>query len=95
MIRRAFLLAFAWLYAGTTLAGPPNIDRSIRKEPGYQTKSPKYGLLLFGMEGNDRVWLVLDGDTLYVDRNGDGDLTRRARSFAPARAQGVGTLYSS
>src|SRR5262249_19705371 len=31
--------------------------------------------LVFGPEAADRVWLVVDGDTLYVDRNGNGDLT--------------------
>jgi hypothetical protein len=65
----------AWLAAPTFGADPPMIDRTIGKEPKYQTKSPKYGLLVFGPDGADRVWLVQDGDTLYVDRNGNGDLT--------------------
>jgi hypothetical protein len=30
---------------------------------------------VFGPEAGARVWLALDGDTLYVDRDGDGDLT--------------------
>jgi hypothetical protein len=51
------------------------IDRSIGKEPAYQSKSPKYCLLVFGPEAAKRVWLVHDGDVLYVDRNGNGDLT--------------------
>jgi hypothetical protein len=51
------------------------IDRTIRKEPVYKSKSPKYCLLVFGAEAAARVWLVLDGDILYVDRNGNGDLT--------------------
>src|SRR5262245_568479 len=51
------------------------IDRTIGKEPAYRTKSPKYCLLLFGPEAKTRVWLVHDGDKLYVDRNGNGDLT--------------------
>jgi hypothetical protein len=32
---------------------------------------------VFGPEARSRVWLVLDGDVLYVDRNGDGDLTAK------------------
>ena len=52
----------------------PHIDRSIAKEPVYQSK-PEYCLLVFGPGMRDRVWLVIDGDVLYVDRNGDGDLT--------------------
>jgi WD40 repeat protein len=30
---------------------------------------------VFGPEAKSRVWLVEDGDVLYVDRNGNGDLT--------------------
>jgi hypothetical protein len=51
------------------------VDRSIKKEPAYQSKSPKYCLLVIGPEATTRVWLVLDGDVLYIDRNGNGDLT--------------------
>lgn len=50
------------------------IRRTIAREPAYQSK-PKYCLLVFGLEAQTRVWLVLDGKVLYVDRNGDGDLT--------------------
>jgi hypothetical protein len=50
------------------------IDRRISKEPPYQGK-PKYCLVVFGPKAEKRVWLVLDGDVLYVDRNGNGDLT--------------------
>ena len=49
------------------------IDRKITKEPAYKFK-PKYCLLVFGPEARTRVWLVLDGDTLYVDRNCNGVL---------------------
>jgi hypothetical protein len=51
------------------------IDRTIAKEPAYQSKSPSYGLLVFGPEAKSRAWVVLDGDFLYVDRNCNGDLT--------------------
>src|SRR2546426_2605494 len=73
-----------WLTVGLSLAGwtapaqaadLEKTERAIRKEPVYQTKDPKYCLLVFGPEAKTRVWLVLDGDTLYVDRNGNGDLT--------------------
>jgi hypothetical protein len=56
------------------------IDRTIAKEPAYQSK-PKYCLLVFGPEAKTRVWLVLDGDTLYADRNGNGDLTEKGERF--------------
>jgi hypothetical protein len=69
------LAAAAWFSAGLAVAGPVPIDRALKKEPVYRTKKPTYGLLLFGPQGKDRVWLVRDGNTLYVDRNGNGDLT--------------------
>jgi hypothetical protein len=52
------------------------IDRNIKKEPTYRGK-PKYCLLVFGPEAKTKVWLVVDDDNLYVDRNGDGNLTER------------------
>jgi hypothetical protein len=48
------------------------IDRTVPPEPAYKSK-PRYCLLLLGREAKTRTWLVLDGDTLYVDRNGRGD----------------------
>jgi hypothetical protein len=51
------------------------IERRIAKEPSYQSKAPGYCLLVFGAEAKTRVWIVRDGDTLFVDRNGNGDLT--------------------
>jgi hypothetical protein len=51
------------------------IDRTIKKEPIYQSKAPKYCLLVLGPDARTRVWLVVDGDTLYIDRNSNGDLT--------------------
>jgi hypothetical protein len=55
------------------------IERKIAKEPAYQTKNPKYCLLVFGLDAKTKVWLVQDGDTLYVDRNGNGDLTEKGK----------------
>jgi len=60
------------------------IDLAIAKEPSYTTKSPWFCLLLFGLEAKEKVWLVLDGDKLYVDRNGNGDLTEPGESFTRA-----------
>jgi hypothetical protein len=50
------------------------IDRAIGREPHYQ-KQPKYCLLVFGPAATTRVWLVADGNVLYVDRNANDDLT--------------------
>ena len=59
------------------------VDRRIVREPAYQS-TPKYCLLVFGPEARTRVWLVQDGATLYVDRNGNGDLTE-AGEKVPAK----------
>src|SRR5688572_22564300 len=79
----ALMLRFAWaiglvgLLAAAASADPDltKLDRAIRKEPVYQTKAQKYCLLSFGPEAKTRVWLVQDGDTIYVDLDGDGRLT--------------------
>ncbi len=55
-------------------AEPAKVDRSIGAEPKYNG-TPKYCLLTFGTDAKDRVWIVQDGETLYVDKNGNGDLT--------------------
>ena len=72
---RCGLLA-ALLAATTTHAADlTKLDRAITKEPAYATKQPRYALLVFGPEAKQRIWIVKDGDTLHVDRNGNGDLT--------------------
>ena len=75
------LLLFAALAPAADLLG---VDRSLTREPTY-TKQPKYGLLVFGPQAKQRVWLVLDGDTLYVDKNGNGDLTEPGEHMAVSR----------
>src|SRR5882724_5540093 len=77
MFRTSLMAVLAVWFAIGTLAAADlgKVEGTLRKEPAYQTKTPKYGLLVFGPEAADRVWLVHDGDTLYVDRNGNGDLT--------------------
>jgi hypothetical protein len=86
MIMRAsflFSLSIALTCLSPALAGDlSKIERKIVKEPTYKTKSPKYALLVFGPEAKLRVWVVTDGETLYLDRNGDGDLTDPKERFA-------------
>jgi hypothetical protein len=55
-----------------------NIDRSIGKEPAYESK-PKYCLVVFGPEAKSRVWLVLDGQALLTSGN-NGELTKHGLS---------------
>jgi hypothetical protein len=53
---------------------------TLRGKESARTK-PMYALLLFGPEARLRVWAVLDGETLYLDRDGDGDLTGPGERF--------------
>ena len=54
------------------------IDRTIAKEPVYKGQ-PKYCLLVFGAEAKHRAWLIMDDEALYVDRNGNGNLTENEK----------------
>lgn len=69
------LLALAFCVAPAWAVDLNKIPRTIAREPAYRG-TPTYCLLVFGLEAKTRVWLVLDADTLYVDRNGNGDLTQ-------------------
>ncbi len=60
-----------------------NIDRSILHEPNYES-TPKYGLLLIGARGESKVWMVEDGRRLYLDKNGNGDLTDDGPPIEPS-----------
>jgi hypothetical protein len=66
-----------------TAADLSEIDRTVKKEPAYKMK-PRYCLLVFGPTAETRAWLVLDGDTLYIDRNGNGDLTEHGNAMKEA-----------
>ena len=64
------------------------IERTIAQEPEYQSDSPRYCLLVFGPQAETRVWLVVDGTTLYVDRDGDGDLTDEGEQVVRRKSGG-------
>jgi hypothetical protein len=89
---RACLLYFGvtslvWCALPAQAADLTKIERVIAKEPRYQGK-PEYCLLVFGPEAKFRVWLVLDGAVLYVDRDGNGDLTQPDKRVTPDRGNG-------
>lgn len=67
--------------ASTSASDLTKIERKITREPAYASQ-PKYCLSVFGPDAEARVWLVLDGDALYVDRNGNGDLTEDGERLA-------------
>jgi hypothetical protein len=69
------------------------IDRAIAKQPTYQTREPRYCLLVFGPEAKFRAWLVQDGDRLYVDRNGNGDLTEEGERVGKSHGDAGGRQW--
>ena len=89
--------AVLFVLLGGTLAGAADlskVERRLIKEPAYQSGSPRYALLVIGPGAKDRVWIVKDGDTLYVDRNGNGDLTDPGEKIAAKKGSGKdGSMY--
>src|SRR5437764_562133 len=83
------LSVLAWFLSGGSAMAVElaTVDRSVHKEPVYQSKKPRYCLLVFGPQAQTRVWMVLDGDTLYLDRNGDGDLTEPGERVVSQQAR--------
>jgi hypothetical protein len=81
--RRLWAALSVMLLSASTAAAADltKVDRTVVREPAYQSK-PKYCLLVFGPEARTRVWIVQDGATLYVDRNGNGDLTEAGEKVA-------------
>jgi hypothetical protein len=59
------------------------VPRTISREPAYRSGA-RYMLLAFGAEVKFRVWLVFDGDVVYVDRNGNGDLAEPGERVEPS-----------
>src|SRR5438552_2104023 len=63
------------------------IDRRLQQQPTYQSREPRYCMLVFGPNADTRIWLALDlaydplrenpgnKEALYADLNGDGGLT--------------------
>src|SRR5262249_16433726 len=72
------IVALLLLQPRATATDLEKIDRSIGKEPAYESK-PKYCLVIFGPEAKSRVWLVVDGHTLFTSGK-NGELTKHGLS---------------
>src|SRR5262245_16194099 len=79
--RALTVLAFLAGLAPASATDLAKVGRTIAKEPTYKSR-PQYCLLVLGAEAKFRVWLVQDGGALYVDRNGNGDLTEAGKATA-------------
>ena len=85
---------------GAELVEFSKIKREIGKLPPLISKQPLYGLFLLGANTSTPVWAVLDQskpdakayDVLYLDLNGDGDLTQSGERFVgiPEGVSGTG-----
>ena len=64
------------------------VDRTIVKEPSNLSQ-PGYCLMVFGPRAEVRIWMIKDGERLYVDRNANGDLTEPDESLCADRAPSV------
>ena len=72
------------------------LDRTVKKAPPLSAEA-RYGLFLFGKNGEKRVFAILDRskdaggkryDVLWLDRDADGDLTEDGERFT-ADGKGV------
>jgi hypothetical protein len=68
---------------------PRGGERRIVKEPEY-TATPRYAVLMFGVEQPVTVWMVEDGRKLYLDRNANGYLTDDGRPLEPTEERQLG-----
>lgn len=59
------------------------LERKIQREPAYRSGRPLYAMLAFGQHAQTRLWLVQDGEDLYVDLDADGDLTDPGEHLQP------------
>jgi len=80
------------VFVSNVQADLSKIERVLQKEPAYQTGSPKYCLAVFGADMKTRVWLVRDGGVLFVDRNGNGDLTEKGEKIPAKKTGGKGVF---
>jgi hypothetical protein len=98
MLSLLFALFVVGSAAETGRAGDlAKIDRTIAKEPAYKAK-PKYCLMVFGPEARTRAWIVQDGASIYIDRNGNGDLTEPGEMVAwrgDLKTMELGTIHGT
>ncbi len=94
-VRLLFLLftPFGLFAASATASDLTKIERSIAKEPAYASRAPTYCLLVIGPEAKTRIWLVLDGDALFVDRNQNGNLTDEGERVQVKRKRGEPAVF--
>ena len=84
----ATILCCATPFADTARAStnlPSHFDRTIIKEPAYHS-TPKYSLATLG-NGDVKVWMIEDGQRLFIDKNANGDLTDDGPPLEPSKVR--------
>jgi hypothetical protein len=89
----AILMLIGFLFGSPPQAVPDlsKVDRTIVKEPS-KLSQPRSCLMVFGRRAEVRIWMIKDGERLYVDRNANGDLTEPDESFAPTERRQFTTM---
>ena len=75
--------------------GLAKIERKIATLPTFSAEVQYYALLVLGAEQEKRVWLVIDDHDLYVDKNGNGDLTEEGERLQAPRKVGRSDFITS
>ena len=89
----AVVMLTGFLFGSPPQAVPElsKVDRTIVKEPS-KLSQPRYCLMVFGPRAEVRIWMIKDGERLYVDRNANGDLTEPDESFSPTERRQFDTI---
>ena len=80
--------------AGVPAADLAVVERSLKREPVFESGRPRYCLLVFGPEATQRVWLVVDGKYLYADYC-NGDVLGLVRNGNGASVRSLGAKVSN
>ncbi len=67
---------------------PSDIERRLVREPKYQS-TPRYAVLIVGTESKAPVWIVHDGQRLYIDKNGNRNLTDDGAPLVPPQKRSL------
>lgn len=85
MKRIALTIALLYAIVLSAYDGPAApYPSKLAKEPAYTQPTQQYIRLLLGQKPPREIWVVRDGSNVYVDRNGNGDLTEPGEKVVQA-----------
>lgn len=98
---REFAFVSVLLTVGGTLAPPAvaqpakAVDHPVPRQPKYTASRQVFCRLAFAAKRERNVWLAIDGDRLYLDRNADRDLTDTGERFEGGKTRDVTTEFTA